>query len=141
MPAADGLQSLQKASDLMVAQRQGSSAVLESLLKQQSLANQEQQVRQSAEAVTKRMMAKNGIETKSELQQLLSKKVNPVIARNIDHVMSCNTMEGADLFDKGPSAKSTAGVPIEAFLRLNQYKNDRKKNDEAHKTWIRRNKH
>ena len=141
LPVADALQQQQRASERVAASRQGCSAVLESLLKQQSLAQREEQLRHSAEAMTKRMMSKNGIETKTELEQLLSRQSNPVIARNIDHVMSCNTMDAAELFDKGPNGKSTQGVPIEAFLRMNQYKSDRKKNDEAQRTWIRRNKH
>ena len=115
----DALQQQQRASERVAASRQGCSAVLESLLKQQSLAEREEQLRHSAEAMTKRMMSKNRIETKTELEQLLSRQFNPVIARNIDHVMSCNTMDAADLFDKGPNGKSTQGVPIEAFLRMN----------------------
>ena len=59
--------------------------------------------------------------------------MNPVIARNIEHINY--TMDG-----ERNNTLSTQGVPIEAFTRQNKYKNDRKKNEEANRTWIKRNK-
>ena len=62
--------------------------------------------------------------------------MNPVIYRNIESVNYT-----ADSFENGSNGKSTQGVPIEAYLRLNSIQNQRRDKDEHESTWIRRNKH
>ena len=52
-----------------------------------------------------------------------------------------NYNQDGSVFESGTNAKSTQGLPIQSFLRLNKIDNERRVKQDAHKTWIRRNKH
>ena len=84
------------------------------------------------------ILDRNAIKTKSELQKHMSSQMNPMILKNMEYVNY--TMDGG-AFEHGTNAKSTQGVPIQSFLRLNKIENERRMKQDSQKTWIRRNKH